>query len=337
MTDVTLAGHGRFIWFDPQGRRATDYEDFTVGANATPATWLDVGWPVREPDGSDQYRVASTAMRCVHWDGYREPARRWNRPFIAQTNQHEQTLAMLLANDNSGAGLLAALRPGWRDTVLGPYYGVMPFLCNARVAPLAHAVREALSGTVAYMLAFQIGDAIRQLQDIAGQLLSLGAADPSFSDAAARRAWMEDPVLQPTRQLLERLHGIDDWLEYLAASALFAEPLCAQALREFFLRSAPINGDALTPFVMTLATQDMQTHRASILALFSHLFADVTHGDANRHHFELWCARWGPAAQLALDALAPLWELPAVQHAEPFPACRLRIIEDQRNALRTLG
>jgi len=88
-------------------------------------------------------------------------------------------------------------------------------------------VREALGDTIAFSIAFQVGDRMRHLQDIVHLMFDLADTREGLTDAGARDAWMTDPVLVPVRENIERIVSRRDWFEVVVAVSLVFEPWAA--------------------------------------------------------------------------------------------------------------
>ncbi len=208
-------GYRRFTWFTPAGRHPTDYENFTVGQQSSPAEWLHVGWPVHFDDGRDPFTEDSTQIRSSHWRDWRDPFQVWQRPYVQNTNFEEQALEHLtpVALDTG----LGEINETWLREILGKYYAAWPFAEYGLFLSLCYAVREALADTVIFATAFEATDKFRHQQDIVRLILDISDRDAAFSDAGAREAWMGDPVLVPVRENIERIFSLYDWAEILVA------------------------------------------------------------------------------------------------------------------------
>src|SRR5205807_2272325 len=101
--------------------------------------------------------------------------------------------------------LVAEMGKTWLHDVLGRYLGAWPFVEYGLFLANCYSVREALSDTIEFAFVFEATDRLRHTQDIVHLLFDLSEAEPLFNDAAAASAWMEDPVLVPTREMIERI------------------------------------------------------------------------------------------------------------------------------------
>ena len=336
MTAVPPASNRQFVWFKPAGRRPTQYEAYTVGQQSTPDEWLHVGWPLRFDDGRPPWDTKSTALRCTGWRDFRDPTETWQRPYVSRHNQQEQALAVFVP-EALGGGLTATMAPAWRDVVVGTYYAAWPFVEYGEFLCLCYTVRQALSDTLTFSLAFQVSDKLRHSQDIVHYLLTLQEIEPAFSDAGARDAWMTDPALCLLRETIERIHSLEDWAEIVFAINLVLEPLVGDLFKtEFLARLAPLNGDPVTPMILASVRQDTQRHLASAEALVRLVAVDPDHGSANRALVGAWLDKWTPHALAAARALAPLFALDGIR-TTPFAPALQRVMARHRDVLAQLG
>ena len=123
-----LEGHRRFTWFEPIKKGSpSEYESYTIGQQSSPHRGLHVGWPIRFEDGREPFAESSTAIRCAHWESYRDPAQTWQRPYVAAVNHEQQTLGRLLES-TLAEGLAARINPVWSREILGKYLAAWPFV-----------------------------------------------------------------------------------------------------------------------------------------------------------------------------------------------------------------
>lgn len=331
-----LSGHRQFVWFEPRGRRPTQYEAYSIGQQSSPGEWLRVGWPIRFDDGRDPWVASSTALRCGRWADYRDPTQTWQRPYVAQHDAHQQTLAAWVP-EMLGDGRIDRMAPAWRDVMLGTYYAAWPFAAYGQFLALSYSVREALSDTLTLAFAFEVADKLRQGQDIVHHLVALVDACPGFSDAGARAAWMRDPALVPVRELIERIHASDDWAEIAVALNLVLAPLPADLFEsELLAAHGPANGDGVTPMILAGFRQDARRHVAQTRALVQLALADADHGADNARVVHGWLERWTPMALDAARALEPLFSISGVV-ATPFAPSFERVVARQRAIVEELG
>jgi hypothetical protein len=329
-------GHREFTWFTPAGRHATDYENLTVGQQSSPAEWLHVGWPVHFDDGRAPFTEDSTSVRSSRWRDWRDPFQVWQRPYVQNTNFEEQALEHLtpIALD-VGVG---EINETWLREILGKYYAAWPFAEYGLFLSLCYAVREALADTIMFATAFEATDKFRHQQDIVRLLLDLSDRDPAYSDASARGAWLEDPILVTVRENIERIFSLFDWAEILVAINLVFEPLVGRLVKdEFVARNAPHNGDPLTPVILAAARRDTARHLETTRSLVRFLSSDPQFGEANRQVISGWLDRWTPESIRAADAASGLFEIKEISLYGSGPDVLRQVTADHSEIVASLG
>ena len=319
-------------YFEPAGRRATQYEEVTVHLQWAPENFAAQGWFNRDAEGRGAWSDDSTALRAGTWWDYRDPTQEWFRPFVNRQASVGDAVTQAVEGAHR-ADAFAGFTPGWTD-LLSRHYAAYRFAEYGLFLCLSHAQREALSDVVASPLMFQSLEKDRHAQDIALYGMELEKALPGFSDAACKETWMEAAPWQPTRKWIELLLAARDWGEIHLAINLVYEPLVAALFsRELMLRFAPHHGDSVTPVLVGGAEADRARRIDTTNALVTYLLEQAPE---NRETIEGWVAHWAPGALAACRAFAPLFAEP--EHPpEPFAACYARVAAEWRSRLEALG
>jgi hypothetical protein len=328
-----LEGHRKFAWFEPARKGSpSEYESYTLGQQSSPKRGLHVDWPVRFDDGREPFTESSTAIRCSNWEGYRDPAQTWQRPYVASINHEQQTLGRLLES-TLAEGVAERINPVWSREILGKYFAAWPFVEYGEFLSLCYVVREALAETITFAVAFEAADKMRYAQNLVGLIIQLGDVLPGYSDAAARGAWMDDPVLVPLRENIELIVSSADWVEIVVAIDLVLEPVVGTLVKsEFLARNAPYNGDPATPLILASERSDARRHLDGAIALIAHVCGDATHGVENHKIVQSWLQKWTVKTERAAQALRGIFELKGIK-AEPFEPSFERARAYQRTAL----
>ena len=329
-------GHREFTWFTPSGRHATDYENLTVGQQSSPAEWLHVGWPVHFDDGRDPFTEDSTRVRSSRWRDWRDPFQVWQRPYVQNANFEEQALEHIspVVLDTG----LGEINKTWLREILGKYYAAWPFAEYGLFLALCYAVREALADTVIFATAFEATDKLRHQQDIVRFILEIGDRDQTYSDASARAAWMEDPVLVPVRENIERIFSLYDWAEILVAINLAFEPLAGRLVKdEFLARNAPHNGDPLSPVLLATARRDTARHMETTKSLVNFLTSDPQFGGDNWQVISGWVERWTAESNRAATAAAGLFQIEGISLSGSGSDALEQVTADQSKIVTSLG
>lgn len=287
-------------------RRVSPYEAVTARFHyhfrREPAPFeLDPGmpmnvWYLRHREGSP--------FQVDDWEDFRDPAKLTYKDYVAA--QHERELYLDGLIDRFEATEHAAgLDPAWLATLRALFVPLRFPLHVLQVVSL-YVGQMAPSSFITNPCAFQAADEMRRIQRIAywTQVLA-DAHDPELATtAAARDPWTGDPAWQPLRETLERLLVAYDWGEAFAALNLAVKPTLDTLLDWQFAELAARNDDAFLELLFAEFQNDAQRHRRWSGDLVRYALAarpelaDVLKG---------WTGAWGPKAQSAVEALAPLF------------------------------
>ena len=328
---ASFSGSRHFTYFKPKGRHPTEYEDLTLHTQPDPKVFAVQGWLTRFVDGREPWTETSTALKCTDWWTFQDPAKQWQRPYVAMQAEQERGLDRIVEAARA-EGLFADFDQTWANTVLGKYYAAYACLEYGLFRCFAYAQREALSATAGNVCIFNAADKIRHAQDITLYGMDLAEVIPGFSDAQAKAVWLEDPIYQGARKNVEGLMALQDWGEIIIGVNLVLEPLLGTLARvQFFTRSAPRNGDAVTPAILATVENDWQRNLKWTKEFVSTLLHDPEHGAGNKKVIEGWLSQWLPTTREALQGLALLFDIPTVT-AQPFTQACQRV-EGQYAAL----
>jgi propane monooxygenase small subunit len=149
---------------------------------------------------------------------------------------------------------------------------------------------------------------LRFAQDLILYNLALSEEIEGFEGSAHKATWQEDPIWQPTRELVEGLTGIRDWSEAVFALTVVFEPLVGELFRSgFVMQVAALQGDFVTPTIMGAGESDAAREQRGARALFSMLAEDAEHGEANKQIMQGWLDTYTPQAANAARTLQPIW------------------------------
>jgi methane monooxygenase component A beta chain/propane monooxygenase small subunit len=263
-------------------------------------------------------------LRSGDWWAFRDPSKTWQRPYVTLQAEQGKSLERLLTAAKA-RGVLADFDARWCDPILSRHYATCAFFEYGLFRAFSYAQREALADVIGNVCIFNAADKIRYAQEISLYGMELAQSLPGFTDVDAKQTWLTDPVWQGVRENIEKLMVLRDWGEIITAANLVFEPLVGELVRvEFFLRSAPRQGDSVTPAIIESAELDWERNRKWTQA-FAHLvLTDPTHAAANRRLMQSWIDSWTPLTLKAAHALAPLFELPPVK-PHSFAAALARV------------
>jgi methane monooxygenase component A beta chain/propane monooxygenase small subunit len=139
-------------------------------------------------------------------------------------------------------------------------------------------------------------------------------------DGLGREAWLDDPVYQPARRLVERLMAADDWCEIVVVCGLLVDPLLSTLVgRHFFRRFASVNGDPVTPVIAISAERDRLRFFRAVREIVEMVTAETDRAGQpvpaadNREVLQDWVDLWGPQVLAAVDAFLPVFDLPSMR------------------------
>jgi len=331
-----LSGARVFTWVNPAGKRATEYEDLTVGQQSTPAQYVTQGWPIRFDDGRDPYTEASSVIKSTDWYTYRDPSQTTNRHYVVGVHEAESALEQSFKGAHA-AGLFEFADPEWIKTGIGQHYMTYPHVEYGMFLALCYAEREALSDTVTFSLVFEAADKIRHLQDVVYYSFEMAEAHPGFDDSAVESAWKSDPIWQGARKAIENIIASFDWMEVVVAINLCMDRLFGELAKvEYFSRFAAANGDIVTPIIIAASEADTARTNRFTTELINHVTSDPTHGQKNKEIINGWVAKWNEYALDACDAFSPVFDM-APTKPSAYKSAMAHVAGKQAKYLTSLG
>ncbi|MDV7246316.1 MULTISPECIES: aromatic/alkene monooxygenase hydroxylase subunit beta [Rhodococcus] len=297
----------------PQKRRISEYEAVICHAQPDLDQFDSGGWYLLRPDGLGCQDARTTALKHPNWFEYRDPSSLWQRPYIKLQAQQERSIQGAITSAKAN-GSFSDIAPGWLDLVSCYYEAYASFQWGMFKAH-AFVTREALSDTLSMTYTFSGMDRLRHQQDIALYSLDLHEHAPGYTEGAGAEAWLNDPVCQGARRLVERLLSLRDWGEMVLMTNLVVEPLFTALLgSEFFRHLAPLHGDVVIPVIEMTAEADRLRNRTATQALIKLLTADTDRSGRpvpaarNRELIQGWVDSWYPDALAAVDAFLPVFD-----------------------------
>jgi propane 2-monooxygenase small subunit len=170
------------------------------------------------------------------------------------------------------------------------------------------AQRDAPTNMINNAMAVGAAHKLRFAQDLILYNLVLSEEVDGFDGQLHRKTWQEDPIWQPTRQLIERLTATRDWAEQWFILSAVVEPLLGELFRSgFVMQVAALHGDFVTPTIFGAGESDAAREQRGARALFSMLTSDESHGAENRATLQGWLEAWTGDAVAAARNLQPIW------------------------------
>ncbi len=304
-----------YNYYEPKGRRATHYEDVTVDVQPDPERYLLQDWIISFGNGDPTYSKDWTALKSSNWHIYRAPDQEWERTHY----QRQSTICGMIKNviDNARkAGAPKRFDKAWVK-VLQEHLGAFKHAEYGAGTALMHAQRYGYTQMVNNAILTNSSYKLRLAQDLTLYLGEIGLDIDGFDVDAGKTSWLENPVWQKTRELVESARGAGDFLEqYFIINVLF-EPLVGELFRSgFVMQVAAAQNDYSTPAVVSAAEADYERNLANTVELFALLVRDPHHGEANRQILHAWFDKYQPIATQAAMDLQPIWSQPRVKAAQ---------------------
>lgn len=276
-------------------RRLNEYEEATRLLQWHAPYHIDGDRPAHQVWTTD-----STALRCTDWEAYRSPDKLYYRTYTTKQSRAGRSVATAFefAAADAQLGAVTADRVALLRNVLGPLQYPDWGLCVTH----QHTTRFALSSWIAGATSFMMFDELRHAQLYGRLAMAFGEHHDGFDDPEP--AWMDDPLFQPTRRLVEEIMATLDWGKAIILADIVFEPLHTAAANALLTTGSLAAGDSLTPFVCRSIGEDKARHRESAAAFLHMLTGDEQHGAHNRELIGEWVADLLPRAQVAAAELA---------------------------------
>ena len=306
---ATFAGSDsrRYSYYQPEGKRATLYEDVTVDVQPDPARHLLQGWIMSFADGTPSFSEKATAVRSSDWHIFRAPDQEWSRTHYQRQSHIENTIKMVVDNARSD-GAPGRFDPGWVG-VLQNHFGALKHAEFGLGVALMKAQRDGMTQMINNTILTNASYKLRLSQDITLYLGDIGL-DIALDGEAGKRMWLNDPAWQGVRKVIEAILAAGDHIEiYFAVNVVF-EALVGELFRSgFIMRAGPLHNDFVTPAVVSAAASDYRQNLANTATLLALLNGDASHGAANKKVMQGWLAKYVPLCTQAVGGLKGVWDL----------------------------
>ena len=299
----------KYNYFTPKGRKATHYEDMTLDVQPDPKRYLLQDWIISFADGTPTYFEGWTAAKSSDWHAYRAVDEEWERTHY----QRQSTICGMISQaveNGRRSGAPTRIDKVWVKVLekhVGAYkhaeFGLATSLMQAQRYGYTQMVNSTILTNSSYKMRFA--------QDLTLYLSDIGMDIDGFDADVGKKHWLEDPMWQPTRQLIETIGGATDYMEQYFATNIVFEPLVGELFRSgFIMQAAASQNDFMTPTVVSSAEGDYQRNLANTVELVHMLISDPAHSAHNTALFNGWLEKYGDLAVKAAKNLQPIWSLP---------------------------
>ncbi len=325
----------KYNYFTPKGRKASHYEDMTLDVQPDPKRYLLQDWIISFPDGTPTYSENWTAAKATDWHTFRAIDEEWERTHYQRQSTIVGMIAQAVENGRR-SGAPARFDKAWVKVLekhLGAYkhaeFGLGTSLMHAQRYGYTQMINSAILTNSSYKLRFA--------QDLTLYLGDIGLDIPGFDAEIGKTQWLEDPIWQPTRKLIETIGGATDYLEkYFAVNIVF-EPLVGELFRSgFVMQVAAAQNDFITPTVVSSAEGDYQRNLANTVDLLHILVSDMPNSAHNTALFNGWLRQYGDLAVTAAKSLQPIWSLPHTKTTQ-FESAYASAVERVQNIATQIG
>jgi propane monooxygenase small subunit len=296
-----------YNYFTPRKRRATVYEDVTVDVQPDPARHLTQGWVYEFADGIGGYPLDWTVLQSTNWHEFLDPNEEWEQTIY---RNNANVVRQISQNIEHGrlAGAFASFNPAWVRILERHVFAWAHVEHGIGLHVYTPAQRDAPTNMINNAIAVGAAHKLRFAQDLILYNLTLSEEIDGFQGSIHKQTWQQDPIWQPTRELVERLTGVRDWAEAIFATTVVFEQLVGELFRSgFAMQVAAPHGDFVTPTIIGAGESDAAREQRGAKALFRMLADDEEHGPANRAIMQGWLATYAPEAVAAGRNLQPIW------------------------------
>jgi len=314
---ATFAGSDsrKFNYFEPKARRASHYEDMTLDVQPDPKRYLLQDWIISFADGTPTYSESWTAAKSSDWHKFRAVDQEWERTHY----QRQSTIIGMISNvveNGRRSGAVKRFDKAWVKILqdhLSAYKHAEFGLGMATMQAQRYGYTQMINNAILTNSSYKI----RFAQDLTLYLGDIALDLEGFDQDAGKAHWIDDPLWQGVRRVIETISGSTDYLEqYFAVNVVF-EPLLGELFRSgFVMQVAASQNDFMTPSVVSAAEGDYERNLANTIELFRMLTLDEQHSAANRTLFNGWLEKYGKLANEAAFQLQPIWSQPRVKIAQ---------------------
>ena len=316
-----------YNYFTPRKRRATVYEDVTVDVQPDPERHLTQGWVYEFANGIGGYPQEWSALKSSNWHEFLDPNEEWEQTIYRNNANVVRQITQNIEHGRT-AHVFAAMNPAWVKILERHVFAWAHAEHGLGMHVYTPAQRDAPTNMINNAMAVGALHKLRFAQDLILYNLALSEEIEGFDASIHKATWQDDPVWQPTRELVERLTGIRDWSEALFVTTMVFEPLVGELFRSgFVMQAAAPQGDFVTPTIMGAGESDAAREQRGARALFRMLADDPAHGAENKQTMQGWLDAWTPAAVAAARRLQPIWSQlseKVVRFEDSFDRSRLR-------------
>jgi propane monooxygenase small subunit len=302
----------KFNYYQAKGRRATLYEDVTVDVQPDPKRYLLQDWIITFADGTPAYSEKHTKIKSSDWHVFRDPNGEWERTHFIRQAGIEKQVSLTIQNARA-ENAFENLDESWIK-ILQDHLGASKHSEYGFGMVFQSAQRDGMSQMINNATLINASDKLRYAQDVALYMMDIAQDVKQLNEQAGKDNWLNNPLWQGVREVVENFPASTDWAEQVFAANLVYEPLVGELFRSgFLMQFAASHGDYVTPTVVSTAEADFERNLNYSLEMFSVFLNDPQFGDHNKIVVQGWLKKWAPMCIKAAKQLQPIWSQPRVK------------------------
>lgn len=275
-------------------RSPTRYEEATIGVQSTENFHYRPLWAPH----LDVYDQATSRLRLSDPDAFLDPRQFYYGSYVINRAQRGESLGQMVSYVQK-RDLASTLREPWGELMGGVVIPLRHYEAGANLISI-NGTRFAWGAAVEICTGFAAMDRLANAQLLTEGGLTLGGLDRL---ARVKQAWLEDPVHQPARKLVEQLLVEQDWAVSIVALDLH-DRVVYPLLFEYLEGIAFDQGVGFFSMVAPFLRSWYAEHHKWIAALEKAWADDSEHGEENLAALSDIARTWSPAVHESLRALA---------------------------------
>lgn len=283
-----------------QRRKPSEYEIVSTNLHYTtdrPDQPFELDSNVPIAQWYKKYRTGSP-IQSDNWDAFRDPDEMVYRTYNI-TQDGQESFVTKLFDQMSARGHDEMLSPTWLGS-LARFYTPSRYLIHALQMMSGYIVQIAPASTISNCAAYQSGDHLRWLNHVAYRTRELAN---NYEDIGFAKDegdyWVNDPVWQGWRKLIEEAMITWDWAESFTVLNLVLKPAMEEGILGVLRSLGRSQGDTLLGLLIDSELSDAARHRRWAGAMCKFM---IEAKPENKAILLEWIAKWTPAAHSAIDA-----------------------------------
>ncbi len=194
-------------------------------------------------NGDAGYPQEWSALKSSNWHAFLDPNEEWEQTIYRNNANVVRQISQNIEHGRTGH-VFQAMNPAWVKVIAQHVFAWAHLEQGIGMHVYTPAQRDAPTNMINNAICVGAVHKLRFAQDLILYNLALSEEIEGFDDKAHIKTWQQDPIWQPTRELVEGLTGIRDWSEAFFATTVVFEPLVGELFRSgFVMQAAALQGD----------------------------------------------------------------------------------------------